>query len=112
MPASSPSTLARWRPRDLFLLAGVAYLLVAVGNLIHQEVRLQHYASDLRTERTTVESERQRLTHQLALYKQDAGVERLARQQLGMARADELPVRFVATPAAPPAAAVPGAASR
>ena len=90
--ARSPS---RWRRRDVLLLGGSLYLLIAVVNLVTQELRLQHYAGDLRTQRQAVEGERKTLNRQLELYKQDSGVERLARQHLGMARADELPVRFV-----------------
>lgn len=91
----------RWRRRDTFLVAGSLYLLVSVGTLIHQEVRLQRYTVDLHEQRQAVEDERHHLNRQLALYKADAGVERLARQQLGMARAGELPVRFVESPQAP-----------
>jgi cell division protein FtsB len=92
----------------VFLAAGSLYLLVAVSTLIHQEFRLQRYTVDLHVQRQAVEDERQHLNRQLALYKEDAGIERLARRQLGMARADELPVRFVESPkASPPAARSP-----
>jgi cell division protein FtsB len=103
-----PSRPARWRRRDVFLAAGSLYLMVTVGTLIHQEARLQRYAVDLHIQRQVVEDEREQLNKQLALYKQDAGVERLARKHLGMARADELPVRFVESPKAPPKAVVTG----
>ncbi|MBC7545574.1 MAG: septum formation initiator family protein [Candidatus Sericytochromatia bacterium] len=92
IPIRTPS---RWRRRDVLLVAGSLYLLAAGGNLVTQELRLQRYAGDLRTQRQAVEGERKTLNRQLELYKQDAGIERLARQHLGMARADELPVRFV-----------------
>jgi cell division protein FtsB len=107
--ADRSSRPPRWRRRDVLLVAGSAYLLVSVGTLIHQEVRLQRYTVDLHQQRQAVEDERHQLNRQLALYKEDAGVERLARQQLGMARADELPVRFVESPKAamPPKAPKP-----
>jgi cell division protein FtsB len=98
--ADRSSRPARWRRRDVVLAAGSIYLLVAVGTLIHQSFRLQRYTVDLNVQRQAVEVERQQLNRQLTLYKADAGVERLARQHLGMARADELPVRFVESPEA------------
>src|SRR5688500_3678336 len=91
-PDSAPRPRRRWARRDLLLAVGGVYFLVALGTLVVQEMRLQRYAGDLQSQRAAVEQERQRLTHQLELYGQAEGVERLARQHLGMARADELPV--------------------
>lgn len=85
--------------RRLLLALAVALLLVYIGlaflNLWLLGRRLHEDAVRLRLEIAQLEIESRRLGAELAYYATDAGVEELAREQLGLARPGETLVLFV-----------------
>lgn len=85
--------------RRLLVALAVALLLVYIGlaylNLWLLGRRLHEDAARLRHEIAQLEIESRRLGAELAYYATDAGVEQLAREQLGLARPGETLVLFI-----------------
>lgn len=83
------------RSTRLLLWLGLGYAVLSLGHLATQEVRLLQKGAILGEERTAVEEKSRKLKEAIEAAKTPQGVERLARQNLGMAKTGEIPVRFV-----------------
>jgi cell division protein FtsB len=99
----------------LVFLGVVLYLGTTVFRLGVQEFHLLKQARLLEEERTAIEAQHQDLRAQIATAKTNAGIERLAREQLGFVMAQEIPVKTVVPATAVQPAAVaqaPASAAR
>ena len=86
----------------LVFLAVVLYLGTTCFRLGVQEFHLMKQGRLLEEERTAIEAQHQDLRAQIASAKTNAGIERLAREQLGFVMAQEVPVKtFVPAGSAP-----------
>jgi cell division protein FtsB len=110
----------------LVFLGVVLYLGTTVFRLGVQEFHLLKQARLLEGERVAIAAQHQDLRSQIASTRTNAGIERLAREQLGFVMAQEIPVKTLtpvpsggvtlppaivaAAPVAQPAAAVPPSA--
>lgn len=83
------------RSTRLLLWIGVVYAGVSLGHLLVQEYRLLYQDRVLRAESVAVEAKARKLHEAIEYAKSPAGIERLARKNLGMARAGEQPIRFL-----------------
>lgn len=83
------------RSTRLLLWLGLGYAILSLGHLGIQEMRLVQKGAILQQERAAVEDKGRKLKEAIAAAKTPQGVERLARQNLGMAKTGEIPVRFV-----------------
>ena len=95
---------ARPKPtlKTKILFAAMAlYLGANLGRLVLQEGNLCKQARELDAERVTVVAESQELTKAIARAKTNAGIERLAREELGLVDAQEVPVKTVLSPPTP-----------
>ena len=104
----------------LVFLGVVLYLGTTVFRLGVQEFHLMKQARLLEEEKAAIEAQHQDLQARIASAKTNAGIERLAREQLGFVMAQEVPVKTfvpagqpttatVAVAAAPPRVAPRGA---
>ena len=101
----APPTL---KTRLMFLVIAL-YLGGTVFKLCVQEWNLYKQAQILQAEKAAVLGEAEALAAEIARSKTNAGIERLAREQLGLVMAEEIPVKTVAAVPAPaaPAPAAP-----
>ncbi|MEB3284713.1 MAG: septum formation initiator family protein [Candidatus Sericytochromatia bacterium] len=81
----------------LAFLGVVLYLGGLIFRLGLQEVHLLRQAGMLKAEKVAVEAQHRDLRSQIAAAKTNAGVERLAREQLGFVMDREIPVKAVST---------------
>lgn len=94
----------------LLFMGVVLYLGTTVFRLGVQEFHLLKQARLLEEEKTAIEAQHQDLRAQIAAAKTNAGIERLAREQLGFVMAQEVPVKtFVPVTTAPAVVAVAAA---
>lgn len=94
----------------LMFLVIALYLGGTVFKLCIQEWNLYKQAQILQAEKAAVVAESEILAAEIARSKTNAGIERLAREQLGLVMAAEIPVKTVAAlPSAPPAPQAPEA---
>ena len=94
-------------------LGVVRYLGTTVFRLGVQEVHLLKQARLLEEEKTAIEAQHLDLRAQIAAARTNAGIERLAREQLGFVMAQEVPVKtFVPVATGAAAATVAGVAAR
>lgn len=92
---------------QLMFLVIALYLGGTVFKLCIQEWNLYKQAQILQAERAEVLGESKALAAEIARSKTNAGIERLAREQLGLVMAQEIPVKTVAAVPAPVAPAAP-----
>ncbi len=85
----------------LVFLGITLYLGTTVFRLCVQEFNLLKQAQILQDERTTVVAQHRDLQAQIASAKSNAGIERLAREQLGLVMALEVPVKTMTPQQAP-----------
>lgn len=97
---------------SLVFLALALYLGGAVFKLCMQEWTLFQQAQVLQAEKAELLAQSEELQAQIALTKTNAGIEQLAREQLGLVRAHEIPVKTTQAPPPKPvhqlAAEAPG----
>jgi cell division protein FtsB len=80
----------------LIFLGLTLYLGTTVFRLCVQEWHLFKQAQVLEAERAAVVAHHQALTQEIATSRTNAGIEKLAREQLGLVMAAEIPVKTVA----------------
>jgi cell division protein FtsB len=106
--ASGPKPVVKTAPPTLqttLIFLGLAlYLGTTVFRLCVQEFNLFKQAQILEAERTAVVTHYDALKTEIASSRTNAGIEKLAREQLGLVMAQEIPVKTIA-PAAPSAPA-------
>ncbi|MDB5096459.1 MAG: hypothetical protein JWM80_880 [Cyanobacteria bacterium RYN_339] len=106
--ATAPKPVVKTAPPTLqttLIFLGIAlYLGTTVFRLCVQEFNLFKQSQMLETERTAVVAHHDALTAEIASSRTNAGIEKLAREQLGLVMAQEIPVKTIAT-AAPTVAA-------
>lgn len=90
------------RTTQLILWVVVVYASVNLAHLMLQEYRLLYQGHILAQERRLTEEKGRKLKEAIEFARTPAGVERLARKNLGMARPGEQPVRFVSPQEATP----------
>lgn len=83
------------RSTRVLLWLGVGYALLSLGHLTIQEVRLLHKGRILRSERTVVDAKGIKLQEAIQEAQTPRGIERLARENLGMTKVGEIPIRFI-----------------
>ncbi len=94
--ATAPLTRSEGsRSTRLLLWIGVVYASVSLGHLLIQEYRLLYQGRVLRAESQVTDEKARTLREAIEYAKSPQGVERLARKNLGMARAGEQPIRFI-----------------
>jgi cell division protein FtsB len=101
----TPAPAAKFAPptlkTQLLFLAIALYLGGTVFKLCIQEWNLYKQAQILQAEKAEVQAQGDQLAAEIARSRTNAGIERLAREQLGLVMAEEIPVKTVA--ALPPA---------
>lgn len=85
---------------SLIFLCMALYLGTTVFRLCVQEWNLLKQAQILQVEKSAVLAHHNELTREIASSRTNAGIERLAREQLGLVMAQEIPVKTIA-PATP-----------
>lgn len=101
-PAPAANVAPPHLKTKLMFLVIALYLGGTVFKLCIQEWNLYKQAQILQAEKAEVVGESEALAAEIARSKTNAGIERLAREQLGLVMAEEIPVKTVA--AVPPAA--------
>lgn len=71
------------------------FLVANIINSIAVEMNIQKQTKDLEAERSTVLAEHDKLKKQIKFYKSNEGVEKLARDSLGLIKSNEVPVRYI-----------------
>lgn len=94
-PTPLPRRSDASRSTRLLLWIGVVYASVSLGHLLVQEYRLLYQGRVLHAESVAAEAKARKLREAIEYAKSPAGIERLARKNLGMARAGEQPIRFL-----------------
>lgn len=101
MPASRPnkpqSLPPTWKTTMLFAVVAL-YLGGTMFKLVLQEINLLKQSQILQEERAAVLAQHVALTAEIKVSKTNAGIERLAREQLGLVMAEEIPVKTAAAP--------------
>lgn len=110
LPKSVVKTAPPTLQTTLVFLGVTLYLGTTMFRLCVQEFNLLKQAQILEGERTVVMAQHRALNQDIAMAKTNAGVERLAREQLGLVMAQEIPVKTAALPLA--SAAHPATESR
>jgi cell division protein FtsB len=107
-PAAKPvvKTAPPTLQTTLIFLGVTLYLGTTVFRLCVQEFNLFKQAQVLEAERTEVVAHHQALKAEIASSRTNAGIEKLAREQLGLVMAQEIPVKTIA-PITPVPTAVP-----
>jgi cell division protein FtsB len=90
----------------LVFLGLALYLGGTVLKLCWQEWNLQNQAHVLQAERVEVQAQNDELNKEIAASRTNAGIERLAREELGLVMAAEIPVKTTQPPPPPPAPTV------
>ena len=104
--ASTPSLQT-----TLVFLGLVLWMGTQVVRLGHQELTLFQRGRLLEEEKAVVQSQHHELRAEIAAASTNAGVERLAREQLGFVMAEEIPVKAVVAPAGAESRAEPRVAA-
>lgn len=99
LPVGKPNTPSL--QTTLVFLALVLWMGTQVVRLFHQELTLYQRGRLLEEERSAVMAQHHDLRAEIAAASTNAGVERLAREQLGFVMAEEIPVKAVVQAAAP-----------
>lgn len=102
---------ARIGPRliALFLLPLVAYGAYSIGDRWYQNYVLTHQEEAIRADVMRLRDQNLRLQKELAEARSDAGIEKIAREQVGLVRPGDTAIQLVAQPGAAPAPAQPRA---
>ena len=106
VPAPVVKTAPPTLQTTLIFLGLTLYLGTTVFRLCVQEWHLFQQSQVLEAEKATVVAHRQALTSEIASSRTNAGIEKLAREQLGLVMAQEIPVKTIA-PAVAPATPAP-----
>lgn len=110
-PAPVPKPAVKPAPPSLqstlVFLGVVLYLGTTCFRLGVQELHLFKQARLLDQEKAAIEAQHQDLRAQIAACKTNAGIERLAREQLGFVMAQEIPVKTIIPAGSQPAASEP-----
>jgi cell division protein DivIC len=93
----------------LFLLPLVVYGAYSIGDRWYQNYVLLHQEELIRTDVERLRRENMRLQRELTEAKSDAGIEKIAREQLGLIRPGDTAVQIVLPQGAAPAQARPPA---
>ena len=97
--AKAPRPVVKTAPptlkTTLLFLAVTLYLGGTVFKLCWQEWTLAQEGQILQHEQADVMAQNQALNGQIALARTNAGIEKLAREQLGLVKAEEIPVKTV-----------------
>lgn len=80
---------------NLILLLGVIYIGVNFFNLVMQEMNLYNYKSVLDKQMLSVTQEHNNLKQNIFYFKTDAGIEEIARKNLGYVKNDEIPIKVI-----------------
>lgn len=104
MARPRPATTKPSRKATLLFLALALYLGGTMVKLCTQEITLLKQAQVLEAEKTEVLALHTTLREEIALAKTNAGIERLARAELGLVKASEIPVLTAENPASDGAA--------
>lgn len=101
-PATAPRPKAQTLPPNMkttLIFAAVAlYLGGTMFKLVMQEITLLKQSQILQAEKAAVVAQHDALAQQIAQAKTNAGIERLAREQLGLVMPQEIPVKTAAAP--------------
>ena len=71
------------------------FLLANIVNSVAVEMNITKQTKLLEAERYTVKSEHDKLKSQIKFYKSNEGLEKLARDSLGLIKSNEVPVRYI-----------------
>lgn len=106
-PASrppKPQTLPpTWKTTLLFAVVAL-YLGGTMFKLVLQEINLLKQTQILQEEKAAVLAQHAALAAEIKLSKTNAGIERLAREQLGLVMPEEIPIKTAAAPQPEPVA--------
>lgn len=92
---SLKSFLNRLGLLNIFLIGIIFTLCLHIVNSISVEIKLDKHTRILNHELKTVKKEHEQLKKQIALYKSEEGMEKLARERLGFIKSDEIPIRYI-----------------
>ena len=71
------------------------FLIANIINSVAVEMNITKQTKSLEAERYNAQSEHDKLKKQIKFYKSNEGVEKLARDSLGLIKSNELPVRYI-----------------
>ena len=71
------------------------FLIANIFNSIAVEINIDKQTDSLIAERLKVNQEHDKLKKQIKLYKSNQGIEKIARDSLGLIKSNEIPVRYI-----------------
>lgn len=71
------------------------FMIANIVNSVAVELNIDKQTKSLESEKSTVVTEHDKLKKQIKFYKSNEGVEKLARDSLGLIKNNEVPVRYI-----------------
>lgn len=75
----------------------ISGLVLNIINTINLDLHVRTQSENLKEEKNSVLHEQKKLKKQIVFYKTKDGIEKLARESLGLVKSDEIPVKYVET---------------
>jgi cell division protein FtsB len=82
---------------NLLSILVISGLVLNIINTITLDLHIRDQSESLKKEKDAVFYEQKKLKKQIVFYKTKDGIEKLARESLGLVKADEIPVKYVET---------------
>lgn len=73
----------------------IAFLGINIAQTLSVEFNLHTQTESLKKERESVRQEQNKLKKQIKFYRSSEGIEKIARESLGLIKSDEIPVRYI-----------------
>jgi cell division protein FtsL len=73
----------------------IAFLGINIAQTLSVELNLHTQTESLKKERESVRQEQNKLKKQIKFYRSSEGIEKIARESLGLIKSDEIPVRYI-----------------
>lgn len=80
---------------NLICLFFVLFMIINIANSLAVEVNIDKQTTSLLHEKLQVQKEHEKLKKQIKFYKSNEGIEKIARDSLGLIKNNEIPVRYI-----------------
>ncbi|MEK7434431.1 MAG: septum formation initiator family protein [Cyanobacteriota bacterium] len=80
---------------NIICLFSIAFLLMNILYTINVDLHLVEQSTLLKKENVQVMIEQKKLKKDINFYKKQEGIEKLARESLGLIKSDEIPVKYI-----------------
>lgn len=95
--SSKASLLKKIGLINLLSILVISGLILNIINTINLDLHIRSQSDSLKEEKTAVFYEQKKLKKQIVFFKTKDGIEKLARESLGLVKSDEIPVKYVET---------------